>query len=358
MIEFLKEYTKLEIVDRGLWFYAVYKATRGKKINIINKITLRVIATMHLIDIIIILLKCKGGFMVKKLCLFVMCLMLASILISCSSNNSVDMQTSNGQTDVSGNTRSKAMEIADAFIGGFRNFYVLGNRYKEEGMQLQAEYAYSWAAASVTSMRILSDYLLSAENANEETNKTEENTTDWDEIASMNYASPYPWFFKGMVRQAQDKVEEAAACYENALINPAFDGENARALFVLGTMTVDEIKELQKKLSDIEKEIYSVYKPEPASIPADPMNFSDNYLCIKAREALEANAQDYKGAFRYFEAALKVNPFEGDNYTGCALMCLYLDNIDRAYFYVNEGLYADPQHAGLNKIADTMNGGV
>jgi amidohydrolase len=31
LIDFLKKHTKLEIVDRGLWFYAVYRAGEGKK---------------------------------------------------------------------------------------------------------------------------------------------------------------------------------------------------------------------------------------------------------------------------------------------------------------------------------------
>lgn len=31
LIDFLKEHTKLEVVDRGLWFYAVYRAGEGRK---------------------------------------------------------------------------------------------------------------------------------------------------------------------------------------------------------------------------------------------------------------------------------------------------------------------------------------
>lgn len=43
---------------------------------------------------------------------------------------------------------------------------------------------------------------------------------------------------------------------------------------------------------------------------------------------------------------------------GCALMHLYLKEMDEAFFYVNEGLFVDPKHEGLNKMADILNGGI
>lgn len=33
LISFLKDNTRLEIVDKGLWFYAIYRAGEGKKIS-------------------------------------------------------------------------------------------------------------------------------------------------------------------------------------------------------------------------------------------------------------------------------------------------------------------------------------
>ncbi len=37
-------------------------------------------------------------------------------------------------------------------------------------------------------------------------------------------------------------------------------------------------------------------------------------------------------------------------------MHLHLDEIEKTYFYVNEGLYVDPDHEGLQQIADVLNG--
>jgi hypothetical protein len=37
-------------------------------------------------------------------------------------------------------------------------------------------------------------------------------------------------------------------------------------------------------------------------------------------------------------------------------MHLYLGEIDKTFFYVNEGLFVDPEHEGLNHIAAILNG--
>ena len=36
-------------------------------------------------------------------------------------------------------------------------------------------------------------------------------------------------------------------------------------------------------------------------------------------------------------------------------MNLYLGEIEQAFFYVNEGLFVDPEHEGLNEIAELLN---
>lgn len=251
---------------------------------------------------------------------------------------------------------SPAMQIADTYIDGFRKFYELGNEYTQQGLQIQARYAYGWAAASVSSMRRCVDCLLTAKGGKPVSDSSsDELPPDWDTIAAMNYASPYPWFFQGLADQAEGRTNEAEACYENALVNPAFDSEYGKALFVLGAMPAGELKTLQKKLTGLEDQIFAVYTPEPADIPWDARSFDDVYLCLRARETLQADETNYRGALRYYQAAVAVNPFDGDNFAGCALMCLYLNDSDRTFYYVNEGLYVDPNHEGLNRLAGLLN---
>lgn len=251
---------------------------------------------------------------------------------------------------------AEAMQIADAFIGGFSEFISLGDEYTELGLQLQAAYAYGWAAASISSMRYCADCLLYLGGEG----KTLEDVTDgrvsgWDKIAGFNHATPYPWFFEGIVQHVQGNTKEAAYLYERAIVNPAFDVEYGETLKALTAMNVTQLKELKSKLIKLEDQIFEKYKPETNHYPRSDLCFDDTYLCLLARETLEKNETNYRGALMHYDAALRVNPFEGDNFAGCAIMCLYLDKFDEMYYYVNEGLYVDPEHEGLNELAEIMN---
>lgn len=251
---------------------------------------------------------------------------------------------------------SDTAKITDAYIDGFAKFYEQGNEYTELGLQLQADYAYGWAAASVSAMRYCADCLISLKSKSQTPNEPSDGRLgDWGKIASLNYASPYPWYFEGLVYNLQDHNDKARACYEKALLNPAFSAEHDEALTVMLTMSVKELKDVRTKLTKLEDKIFAVYKPKQTTYPREALGSNDVYLRILARECLAANPSDYRGALRHYEAALRVNPFEGDNFLGCALMHLYLEETDKTFFYVNEGLFVDPKHEGLKKIADILN---
>ena len=89
------------------------------------------------------------------------------------------------------------IKIIDAYIDGFSSMYDQGNEYTDLGLQLQADYAYGWAAASVSSMRYCVDCLLYLEGEGDSLEDlVGERLGNWDEIAAQNYASPYPYFSK------------------------------------------------------------------------------------------------------------------------------------------------------------------
>ena len=248
------------------------------------------------------------------------------------------------------------LKIIDAYIDGFSSLYDQGNEYTDLGLQLQADYAYGWAAASVSSMRYCIDCLLYLEGEGDSLEDlVGERPGNWDEIAAQNYASPYPYFFEGLVYNSQGKNEDAKKCYEKALVNPKFSAENDKSLLILDILSASELKSVKTKLTMLEDKIYEVYNPDKSTYPRSHMNYSDKYLRTLAKETLTANEYDYREALRHYEAALAVNPFEGDNFVGCALMNIYLGEVEQTFFYVNEGLFVDPEHEGLNKIAELLN---
>ncbi|MGE4277188.1 MAG: hypothetical protein AB7E30_08425 [Lawsonibacter sp.] len=256
-----------------------------------------------------------------------------------------------------GSGTSDNVKIAEAYIDGFSKFYDKGSEYTDLGLQLQADYAYGWAAASVSSMRYCVDCLLYLKGEGKSLEEVVDGRrNDWDRIASLNYASPYPWYFEGLVYNTQGKNDAAQSCYEKALLNPAFSPEYDEALSVLLILSVNELKSVKVKLTELEDKIFTGYQPEHTSYPREELGFSDSYLRTLALECLETEPDNYRGALRHYEAALRVNPFEGDNFVGCALMHLYLGEMDQTFFYVNEGLFVDPEHEGLNHIAVILNG--
>ena len=256
-----------------------------------------------------------------------------------------------------GSEASDITKIPDAYIDGFSKFCERGDEYNEQGLSFQADYAYGWAAASVSSMRYCVDCLLylKGEGSSLE-DVTGGRISDWDDIAEFNYASPYPWYFEGLVYNTQDKNDAAQACYEKALLNPAFSVGHDEALSVLHVMSVKELKSVKRRLTELEDKIFACWEPKSVNYPRQALAFSDLYLRALARECLSSEPADYKGALRHYEAALRVNPFEGDNFVGCALTQLYLGNTEKTFFYVNEGLFVDPEHEGLLKLAGILNG--
>jgi tetratricopeptide (TPR) repeat protein len=253
---------------------------------------------------------------------------------------------------------SQAMPVIDEYINGFARFIDLGDEYTEQGLQIQASYAYSWAGAALSSMRYSVDcllYLRGEGNSLEEISQGR--MSSWEGIAKVNYGCPYPWFFEGLVQHVQGNEEDALALYQMAMLNPVFDAENNQPLLSLGELNVSELKTIKAKLIDLEDSLYEMFEPPINDYPRSEYAFDDVHLVLLGRTALDRNPEDYRGALRHFKAALAVNPFEGDYFAACALMNFYLNDPDLMYFYVNEGLFVDPNHLGLQELAEAMNRG-
>lgn len=258
-----------------------------------------------------------------------------------------------------GSKTAEAEKIVSAHVDGFENFVDQGDKYAELSLDIQADYNYGWAAASVSGMRYCVDCLLymKGEGASLE-ELTEERPADWDQIAAMNYASPYPYYFEGLVYNAEAQNQYAQLCYERALTNPDFSAEYAESLVVLEILPIDSLKRIKERLTAMEDRIYAVYEPQNLSVPRSEFNYSDAYLRTAAKETLNGNPEEYQPALNFYQAAITVNPFEGDNFLGCALMCLYLNDIEGTVYYINEGLLIDPEHEGLSDLAEIVNGEV
>ena len=236
----------------------------------------------------------------------------------------------------------------------------MGGDYTENGMKLQAQYYYSMAGSSVSAMRLAVDYILEMKGGSkylddvadaEDTNFTAKPIyKDWESIAAISPASPYPYYFEGLIYHIQGNESKAKEAYKNALINPLFS-ENSAAFYYLNELSIDELSKMRDDLAVIESDIYAIFSPRPYGLERHPMNFNDEYLRAKAKDVLEKEPNEYTEALRYYTAALRVNPFDAKNYASCALISIFNNDVDAAITCVNEGLWVDENNKALNQIA-------
>ena len=299
----------------------------------------------------------------KAIVLLTVCVLIAGMLLGCSggkkAQNNKDSIPPNQETIPAikeDKNASQEMQLVVAFVNAQLENLKTGDNWSKQGMSLQADHVYSYTMANISGMRLCVDYLLDA--AGEKTGIETEDTiryTIWDEIAALNYSSPYPWVFEGLAYHAQGDIEHAKACYENALLNPDLNVKaNDLLILSMEALTAQELKTLKAQLETIEDQLNENYPQEWNNYPRDPYVFSDEYLIAVSEDAMTAGQLGW--ALAACEQAVRVNPFNGDNFFACAIMQLYFnDNIQKTVYYINEGLDADPEHAGLTAMVDLLN---
>ncbi|MDD4003068.1 MAG: InlB B-repeat-containing protein [Clostridia bacterium] len=255
-------------------------------------------------------------------------------------------------------------QIVSAYISAFGELYEKGLQYAESGMTVQSEYAISWAAAAVSSMRFCIERFLDSKYLEE--SKEAGLPFDFEEIAAYNYACPYPsffygWFYEFRYSENNNEVfyEQAQFWYSYAVINPDFVPALDNELKKMADMTVAEKLSARAQLLELETAIFEHYTPPPYEEvrSQDTQRFDSAYWRETGMDYLEENIygyRDFENAFKQFKIALLINPFDGDNFAMCALTCYYLEEYEQMAIYINHGLCAAPNHEGLNALYELM----
>lgn len=266
--------------------------------------------------------------------------------------------TAPAANEQSGSTTNKtaSSSIYEQYVNTMEQLKEKGDGYVSNGMKLQAQYCYGIAGSSISALRFAVDNILCLKGEGKTLSEVVgEAYGNWDTIASISYSSPYPYYFEGLIYQIQGKEEDAKKCYTNAIMNPSFPQKGV-SFYYLNGLSVKELYTLKEELVTLEKNIYKEYTPDGGSCKRDPMNFNDEYLRAKAKEALEQEPADYEAARQYYITALKVNPFEPKNFSSLALYAIYMEDMDNAVYYTNEGLWIDEKDEALNKIRVLLQG--
>ena len=253
-----------------------------------------------------------------------------------------------------GNAESPGETAANSFIDAMTALYQQGTEYETDGLPRVANYLYGTADAGTTAMRFMVDSLLvQAGDVTTLADEVGDRLADWDSIAALGYASPYPYLFEGFIDEANGDTDGASTCYMNAVANPGLmeDSKYLKTMLLLDKPTLTRIK---TKLLTLEDEINATYSPPDASIPRNIDNFDDNWLRLQAKAA--ADAGNETTALDYYQAAIAVNPYNGDNYAGAAVVALHMGDGDAMVGYVNDGLLIDPDNAALKTVLEATKG--
>lgn len=251
-----------------------------------------------------------------------------------------------------GKTASGDTDIKD-FLKAMDELCASGDSLAQQGLSLQAESYYAFAGSSVSSLRYAAEYILWLKGEGEtlEALAAESRYIGWDSIAAVCYASPYPYYFEGLLWQIQGKTDEAKAAYENTLLNPAYP-EDGVDFYYLRNMEIDALYSLRDELREKETGIYGKYAPAPVSVERDPYLFDTEYLRAKSAEAMEAG--DCAAAAAYGKNAVLNDPLDPLNFRNAVLCCLANDEGDRAAEYLDAGLVIAPEDEGLNTLYEAF----
>jgi tetratricopeptide (TPR) repeat protein len=232
-----------------------------------------------------------------------------------------------------------------------------GIRMEEQSLPVQQEAYASFAGASVSAFRYAVEWILYLKGEGESmADMTADSPfTGWETIAEINYTSPYPSYFEGLIYEVQGKTEECLEPYAMASVMPMFP-EEGLDFYYLKKMDVDALYELRGALRALEDTIYASYFPELTGRQWDRALFDAGYAFSLSVES--AQAGDRSEALWYARQALKSDPSVAEHWENAAACAFFLDDLEQAGAFVDEGLAVFPENENLlafrQKMLDTL----
>ena len=246
---------------------------------------------------------------------------------------------------------SNEEKLAYNYIEVAAEIYQLGVGYSELGMPAFADNAFSMSGATVSAMRYAVDCLLDMKGS---APAEDGRLRDWDMIAALGWASPYPYFFEGVILEAGGDSAGAEECYRKAALNPNFI-EGMDDFKTLAGLDEKALNGLKTTLEEIEDRIFEATNgPQFISIPRDENNFSVEFMREKGMALLEVGNENLQAALPYYQNAVRLNPKDGDNYVNLAIVYLYMDDGESMADCIRDGMDADPDNERLAFLTDKM----
>ena len=287
--------------------------------------------------------------MFKRILLMILSLVLTMSLCACGLNQLFPgSHPSTGTDELIGDATSYR-----DFIAVMKEIKERGDKTAQLGLPVNSEYYYSFAGASVSALRYAVEYILwlKGEGDTRASFMADSRYTGWETIAEINYASPYPSYFEGLLLEVQGKYEECLEPYAWASVMPMFPEEGID-FYYLKKMDVASLYELRDELRDLEDTIYGAYTPVLTGAEWDRGLFDAEFLVARSYDCVQSG--DYSAALRYAKNALKADPFNVTVWHSAAMCAMYALDLELMGEYVDEGLAIFPQDETLRMIRQSM----
>lgn len=222
----------------------------------------------------------------------------------------------------------------------------IGGRFENLLMDETSAYFYGFAAAEVSSFRLAVEKLLwlKGEGDSFADLAADSRYTDWDTIAEMCFACPYPYYFEGLIYDVQGESEEANDAYSKASIMENFPDEGLN-FYYLKDESVSDLYSLRDELRAVENKIYKEYTPVIYGCERSVYAACPEYLLLDAYELLEK--ENYESAMISARYAVRENPKIEESWVVAVTAAMYADQPHQAAMWLEEGSKYFPESEAL-----------
>ena len=228
-----------------------------------------------------------------------------------------------------------------------------GDRFTNLLMDETAAYFYGMSGTVLSSLRLAAERILWLKGEGENFASLAEGSryTDWDTIAEICYASPYPYYFEGLLYDVQGETEKASELYSYSSIMTNFPEEGLDFYF-LKDMTIDDLYKLRDELRQKEEDLYSQYTPVLYGLERSVYNGISEYLFADAMEKLEQ--EKYRDAFILARYAVRQNPKSEEYWILAVIAALSADEPYLAIAFLDEGFKYFPESEKLTVLLNSI----
>ncbi len=272
----------------------------------------------------------------KKTAALILCLCLLIPLCACDEGNN---ESAPAAETAAGMTK-------DEYVKAVKDCLDKGERCEKLFLDETAAYFYGFALSSAGSMRLAAEKILWLKGEGNDFSEVCAGSryTDWDTLAAICYACPFPYYFEGLLHDIRGETEEDARLYSYASVMDNFP-EKGLDFYYLRNLSVPELYALRDELRGLEEAVCAEYAPDFYGFERTVYNFSAEYMRACALDLLER--EQYAEAVIPARYAVRFGHLDVSNWITAVTAAIGAEDFYRAASWLGEGLSYFPENETL-----------